>query len=107
MESRRRGGGPPKPATPTASWRDRVDDPAEPLYTIAVAADLLGIDNQTLRRLGETIDRRSARPSGNQRRYSRHDLEALDHALRLAREGHAPQSIARIFELEQHIQRSK
>ncbi len=101
--SRRRGGGVPPSPAPAASWRERLDDPDEPLYTIAVAADLLGTDNQTLRRLGATIDQNSARPSGNQRRFSRSDLELLDRALLLAREGHGPQSVARILELEHHI----
>ena len=70
---------------------------------MAVAADLLGTDDQTLRRLGAVLGRRSARPSGNQRRYSRADLEALEHGLRLATEGHPPQSIARILDLEREL----
>ena len=39
-------------ARSTTPWRERIDDPTEPLYTIAVAADLLGVDTQTLRRRG-------------------------------------------------------
>jgi DNA-binding transcriptional MerR regulator len=67
---------------------------------MGVAADLLGTDDQTIRRLEDALDRSSARPSGNQRRYSRHDLAWLDAALELAREGHPPQSVARILHLQ-------
>jgi MerR family transcriptional regulator/heat shock protein HspR len=97
-------GGGPNGATPSArSWRERIRDPAEPLYTIAVAADLLGVDPQSLRRLSKAIDQGEARSSGNQRRYSRHDLERLDDALQLAADGHNSQSIATILELTQQV----
>ena len=76
------------------SWQERLDDPDEPLYTMAVAADLLGLDNQTLRRLGTTISQNSARPSGNQRRYSRHDLQALADAAELTKQSYAGPAIA-------------
>ena len=85
------------------SLAERLDDPNEPLYTMAVAADLLGADDQTLRRLGRALDRGSSRPSGNQRRYTRRDLEVLEDGLRLARDGHQPQSIVRILELEREV----
>ena len=70
---------------------------------MAVAADLLGTDDQTLRRLGDALEITSARPSGNQRRYSRNDLELFEVGLRLAGEGHPPQSVARILELERQL----
>ena len=85
------------------SWQERIRDPAEPLYTIAVAADLLGVDTQSLRRLSKAIDQGEARSSGNQRRYSRDDLERLDDALRLAADGHNSQSIATILDLTQQV----
>jgi hypothetical protein len=90
-------------AAASRSLAERLDDPDEPLYTMAVAADLLETDDQTLRRLGDALGRRSARPSGNQRRYSRRDLEGLESALDLAREGHPPQSIARILDLQRQL----
>ena len=100
----RGGGGGPDRATPSArSWRERIVDPDEPLYTIAVAADLLGVDTQSLRRLSKAIDQGEARSSGNQRRYSRDDLERLDDALQLAADGHNSQSIATILELTQQV----
>lgn len=101
--SRPGGGGAPGSASAGRAWTERIDDPDEPLFTVAVAADLLATDSQTLRRLEDTISRTSARPSGNQRRYSRRDLEALDAALDLLRAGHPTQSVARILELQAQI----
>src|SRR5690242_3321692 len=71
----------------------RLQDPDEPLYTIGVAAELLGTDVQSIRRLEETLAWHSARPSGNQRRYSRHEIEELEAALRLTQDGHNPHSV--------------
>lgn len=82
---------------------ERLDDPDEPLYTVGVAGDLLGMDSQTLRRLQDAISRTSARPSGNQRRYSRRDLEALEDAAHLTNQGYSAAAIARIVELERRV----
>jgi MerR family transcriptional regulator/heat shock protein HspR len=86
-----------------SSWQDRLDDPDEPLFTLAITADLLGLDPQALRRLEDAIEVASRRPSGNQRRYSRADIEVLARAAELAREGHTGMAIARIMELERNI----
>jgi hypothetical protein len=101
--STRRGGDPGRVAPSARPWQERIVDPDEPLYTIAVAADLLGVDTQTLRRLSKAIDQGEARSSGNQRRYSRDDLQRLDDALQLAADGHNSQSIATILELTQQV----
>lgn len=84
-------------------WRDRLDDPDEPLYTVAIAADLFGVDPQTLRRLADAVDPSPSRPSGNQRRYSRRDLERLGRAHELVAEGHHATSVGRIVELEDQL----
>lgn len=89
----------------TRSWRERIDDPDEPLYTMAIAADLLRVDVQGLRRMAASVDHDSSRPSGNQRRYSRRDLELLGRALELSDEGHNSFGIARILELESRVDR--
>ena len=99
-----KAGGRRSAAPPSRSWQERLDDPDEPLYTVAVAADLLGLDHQTLRRLGDTISQHSARPSGNQRRYSRHDLQALSDAAELTNQRYAGPALARILELERQVQ---
>ena len=100
----RRGGGRARRAAPSLpSWRARLDDPLEPLFTLAVTADLLAIDTQTLRRLEAAAGLTSERPSGNQRRYSRNDIERLARATELAREGTPSNAIERILELEQQV----
>lgn len=93
------GGGRNRPAPSSRSWRERLADPHEPLYTVAVAADLLGLDTQALRRLSATIDQDEARPSGNQRRYSHTDLERLSAARDLAAQGHSGHSLTTILDL--------
>jgi DNA-binding transcriptional MerR regulator len=42
----------------------------------------------------------SSRPSGNQRRYSRRDLESLSAACELSGEGFSPSTIAKILSRE-------
>lgn len=84
-------------------WRERLDDPDEPLYTVAVAAELLGVDTQAVRRLQEAALHPTARPSGNQRRYSRRDLEILAAAAELSRDGMNATAIGRILELERQV----
>lgn len=84
-------------------WHERLDDPDEPLYTMAIAADLLGLDVQALRRLAAAAEHDSPRPSGNQRRYSRNDLALLARAGELSAEGYSSSALARILELERHV----
>lgn len=42
---------PPAVAIRIPAWRTRLDDPAEPLFTMAVVCELLATDSQTVRRL--------------------------------------------------------
>jgi len=91
---------------PVRAWQQRLDNPDEPLYTVGVAADLLGVDAQTIRRLQGAAVQASARPSGNQRRYSRRDLEILASAAELSKDGINTAAIGRIIELERRVQRT-
>lgn len=70
---------------------------------MAIAADLLGLDVQALRRLAAAAEHDSPRPSGNQRRYSRNDIALLARAGELSAEGFGSAAIARILELERHV----
>lgn len=99
-----RGSTAPRGAPPARSWQERLDDPSEPLYTVGVAADLLGVDVQALRRLGNAVDQGEARSAGNHRRYSRNDLDRLAAAQQLAAEGHSTQSIAAILVLTAQLE---
>jgi hypothetical protein len=84
-------------------WADRLDDPDEPLYTIAVVADLLDVDQQIVRRLeGEGL-MSTARSEGNQRRFSRRDVERLARALDLVEQGMTRTAVVRIIVLEARV----
>jgi hypothetical protein len=97
------GGDGAEGSVPSRAWRERLADADEPLYTLAVTADLLGIDTQVLRRLEAAVDLSSERPSGNQRRFSRADLERLGRAAELLHEGTPREAIARILDLEREL----
>jgi DNA-binding transcriptional MerR regulator len=92
---------------PARSWRTRLADPGAPLYTAAVTADLLGVDVQTLRRLEMATGEASDRPSGNQRRYSCHDIERLARAAELRAEGIQGRALGQIIELEHRVNRQR
>ena len=87
------------------SWQQRLDDPREPLYTLAVVSDLLGVDPQTVRRMDLPEFSQPTRSSGNQRRYSRDDIAMLAHAFRLSREGLSMAAISRVLLLEREVER--
>ncbi|GIU88451.1 MAG: hypothetical protein KatS3mg009_2966 [Acidimicrobiia bacterium] len=87
------------------SWQERLDDPTAPLYTIGVVAELLGVDQQVIRRLDVEGIMRCARPSGNQRRYSRDDIALLSYALSLQAQGVSKAGISRILALERDVAR--
>ena len=87
-----------------SSWEQRLADPGEPLLTMSVVADLLGLDQQALRRL-EVGLLTAARSGGNNRRYSRDDVALLAYAAKLADEGMSKPAIQRILTLEQQVAR--
>jgi MerR family transcriptional regulator/heat shock protein HspR len=74
-----------------------------PLYTMGVVAELLGVDAQVIRRFDRDDIVSTARPSGNQRRYSRDDIAVLSYALSLSEEGIPLAGIARILDLERRV----
>ncbi len=85
------------------SFREQLDDPDAPLYTVGVVAELLGVDVQVVRgydQRGLVAPKRSA--SGH-RRYSRHDVERLSRAIQLADEGLSTAGIGRVLSLEDEL----
>jgi MerR family transcriptional regulator, heat shock protein HspR len=79
------------------------DDPDYPLYTVAQATELLGVNPPTLRRWereGLVSPRRSG---GGQRRYSRRELEQLRHVAQLADEGVTTAGIRKVLELQDRV----
>ena len=85
------------------SWQQRLEDPAAPLFTMAVVAEVLGVDQQVIRRLDVDGIMSTARPSGNQRRYSRDDIAVIAYAVSLQADGVSRPGIARILELERDL----
>ncbi len=86
-------------------WEERLEDPAAPLFTIGVVADLLHTDVATIRRYGDTGIVSPGRSDSGQRRYSRNEIAQLARALDLAAEGITPPGIRRILDLEDQVQR--
>ena len=83
---------------------DRQIDEDAPIFAIAVAAELAGMHPQTLRqydRLGLVVP---ARTQGGSRRYSTRHVEQLREVGRLSADGMSLPAIARIIELENHVQ---
>lgn len=85
------------------AWEARLEDPAEPLYAIAVVADLLNVDTQVVRRYEAAGIASVERNDGNQRRFSRNDIAALAYAIDMANEGISVNAVARIVELEREV----
>jgi DNA-binding transcriptional MerR regulator len=92
---------------PETSWQQRLDDPAAPLFTMAVVADVLNVDQQVIRRLDIDGIMSTARPSGNQRRYSRDDVALIAYAITLQERGVSRQGIVHILALERDVERLK
>lgn len=86
-----------------SGWEATLDDPAAPLYTVGVVADLVGVDPQVVR----GYDRRGliepTRSTSGQRRYSRNDVARLSRAMRLADEGVSTAGIERVLDLEDRL----
>ncbi len=78
-------------------------EPTDPLFAIAVAAELAGMHPQTLRqydRLELVIPQRT---SGKSRRYSMRDVVQLREIARLGAEGVSLEGIRRILQLENQV----
>jgi MerR family transcriptional regulator/heat shock protein HspR len=80
-----------------------VDDPDHPLYTMAQVTEALGVTAPVLRRWERAGLVRPGRTAGGQRRYSRREIEKLQHVARLAGEGMPTSGIRRVLDLEQRI----
>jgi MerR family transcriptional regulator/heat shock protein HspR len=80
-----------------------VDDPDHPLYTMAQVTEALGVTAPALRRWERAGLVRPGRTAGGQRRYSRRELERLQHVAQLVGEGVTISGIRRVLDLEQRI----
>jgi MerR family transcriptional regulator/heat shock protein HspR len=80
-----------------------ADDPDYPLYTVAQATELLGVNPPTLRRWEREGLVSPQRTERGQRRYSRRQLEHLRHVVQLAGEGVTTAGIRRVLELRDRV----
>lgn len=86
------------------SWEDALDDPTEPLYSVGVVAELMGVDPQVIRGYDKRGLVAPDRATSGHRRYSRNDIRRLARAMRLADDGISAPGIERILDLEDELQ---
>lgn len=86
-----------------SDWRATLDDPAAPLYTVGVVAELCGVDTQVVRGYDKRGLVEPTRSDTGQRRYSRNDIERLSRAMALADEGVSTAGIERVLALEDRL----
>jgi DNA-binding transcriptional MerR regulator len=84
-------------------WHVRLDDPDEPLFTLAVVSDLFGVDPQVIRRMDQAGVSAAQRTGGNHRRYSRNDVEAIGQAFSMRRDGVPHNAMVQIIALQQQV----
>jgi MerR family transcriptional regulator/heat shock protein HspR len=80
-----------------------VDDPGRPIFTVGQVADMLDVQQAFLRRL-ETQDLvLPDRSEGNQRRYSRDDIDRVSTICELVDEGLTLAGVRRVLELQAEV----
>lgn len=82
-----------------------MDDPAQPLFGISVAAELSGTAIQNLRAYERRGLLKPDRTEGGTRRYSQDDVEMLVHIRGLIDDGLNLAGVSRVLELEAEILR--
>ena len=81
-----------------------IDDPRQPLFTVGQVAEMLDVQQAFLRRL-ETRDLVTpGRSEGNQRRYSRADIEQIRHICGLVDEGLTLAGVQRVVALQAEVE---
>jgi MerR family transcriptional regulator/heat shock protein HspR len=75
----------------------------DPVFAIAVAAELAGMHPQTLRQYDRLELVVPQRTSGQSRRYSMHDVVQLREIARLGAEGVSLEGIRRVLQLENKV----
>lgn len=74
-----------------------------PFYTIGQVAELLGVPAAQLRRLDELEVVQPGRSGGNQRRYSRDEIDRLREVLELTEEGVTLAGVRKVLELRDRV----
>jgi DNA-binding transcriptional MerR regulator len=79
------------------------DDPTTAIFTIGQVSELLGVQTAFLRRVETEELVLPARSEGGQRRYSRNEIDTLQHIAQLASDGLTLAGIRRIMVLEAEV----
>jgi MerR family transcriptional regulator/heat shock protein HspR len=80
-----------------------LDDDSVPFYTISQVAQILGLQPAALRRLDEQRIVSPSRSEGNQRRYSRHEVERLREVIKLTDDGVTLPGVREVLALRQRV----
>lgn len=80
-----------------------IDDPGRPLFTVGQVADLLDVQQAFLRRLEAHDLVLPDRSEGNQRRYSRNDIDRVSSICGLVDEGLTLAGVRRVLELQAEV----
>ena len=79
------------------------DDAAAPVFTVGQVADMLRVQPAFLRRLDEHGVVEPARSGGNQRRYSRDQIDRVDEVRGMVADGLTLAGVRRVFELQARV----
>lgn len=79
------------------------DDPSRPVFTVGQVADMLDVQQAFLRRLEAHELVAPERSEGNQRRYSRDDIDRVVHICGLVDEGLTLAGVRRVLELQAEV----
>jgi len=80
-----------------------LDDPRAPLYSVGQVASMLNVQQAFLRRLDTHDIVSPARSDGQQRRYSRSDIEDVQEAVGLIGEGLTLGGVRRVLDLQGRV----
>jgi DNA-binding transcriptional MerR regulator len=82
----------------------RLDDEDYPAYTMGRAAEIIGVSQDFLRRIGDLKLITPLRSAGGHRRYSRYQLRLAARARELCDQGTALEAACRIIVLEDQLE---
>ena len=83
---------------------DLLDDEDYPAFTMGRAAEIIGVSQDFLRRLGEVKLIDPHRSAGGHRRYSRYQLRLAARARQMCDQGTALEAACRIIILEDQLE---
>lgn len=83
------------------------DDPTRPIFTVGQVADMLDVQRAFLRRLEAHDLVAPDRSEGNQRRYSRDDIDRVSRICGLIDDGLTLAGVSRVLELQAEVAQLK